>query len=320
MARSTLARRIRGLHDRNLWQLIFVAPFFLGLLIFTIVPIGWSVWLSLFDARNTVTPTEFVGFDNYLYLLTDSAFQTSMGTFIVFALFIVPTTFAISLGLALLVNRATVARAFFRSAFFLPTAVSYVIAAMVWRLVFFNGARFGMINSFLRGLGLDPVNWLGGGNYLYWVVLVTLRLWLQVGFYMILFIAGLQRIPRDTYEAAAIDGARGWRVFRFITFPQLRATSIAVVLLLLINAFQAFDEFYNTLISVGNYPPFAKPPLVYLYLISFGSGSQDLGLGSAGSMILTVVIAIFGLAQLGILSLVSRDRTPRDRAPRKASR
>jgi multiple sugar transport system permease protein len=289
--------------DRNRWFWVFVGPFAAGLLVFVYVPIVWSVYLSFFDARNTVTPTHFVGLGNYGYLLRDPAFVASMGTFVVFAAFIVPVTYACSLGLALLVNRARVAQAFFRSAFFLPTACSYVIAAMIWRLSFFNGARFGLANSLLRSLGFDSVNWLGGGNYLYWVVLVTLRLWLQVGFYMILFLAGLQRIPNDTYEAAAIDGAVGWKVLRHITLPQLRATSVAVVLLLLISAFQAFDEFYNTLISVGGYPPFARPPLVYLYLISLGGGTQDLGLGSAGTIILTAVVAVVGVAQLKIFAV-----------------
>ncbi len=286
--------------DRNRWFWVFVGPFAVGLLVFVYIPILWSVYLSFFDARNTVTPTKFVGLGNYVYLLQDSAFVSSMGTFAVFAAFIVPVTFACSLALALLVNRARVAQAFFRSAFFLPTACSYVIAAMIWRLSFFNGARFGLANSLLRSLGLDNVNWLGGSNYWYWFVLVTLRLWLQVGFYMILFLAGLQRIPRDTYEAAAIDGATGWRTFRWITLPQLRSTSVAVVLLLLISAFQAFDEFYNTLISVGGYPPFARPPLVYLYLIALGGGSQDLGLGSAGTIILTLVVVVIGVVQLRV--------------------
>ncbi len=293
--------------DRARWFWVFVGPFLAGLLVFVYVPILWSVYLSFFDARNTVTPTKFVGLGNYVYLLRDPAFVSSMGTFLVFAAFIVPVTFACSLALALLVNRARVAQAFFRSAFFLPTACSYVIAAMIWRLSFFNGARFGLANSVLRSLGFENVNWLGGGNYGYWVVLVSLRLWLQVGFYMILFLAGLQRIPTDTYEAAAIDGAVGWKVFRWITLPQLRATSVAVVLLLLIAAFQAFDEFYNTLISVGGYPPFARPPLVYLYLISLGGGSQDLGLGSAGTIILTAVVVVIGVVQLRIFSVGGKE-------------
>ena len=285
----------------RLWFWVFTGPFVAGLLVFVYVPVLWSVYLSFFDARNTVTPTTFVGLGNYAYLLTSREFLVSMATFVGFAVLIVPTTFALSLGLALLVARARVAQAFFRSAFFLPTACSYVVAALVWRLSIFNGARFGLINSGLRALGLEPVGWLSGEHYLYWVVLVTLRLWLQAGFYMVLFLAGLQRIPTDTYEAAALDGATGWRVVRWITLPQLRATSVAVLLLVTVGAFQAFDEFYNTLTQVGTYPPYARPPLVYLYLVSLGQGTQDLGVGSAGTVILTVVVAALGIGQLRLL-------------------
>lgn len=308
---SSTVATTRTVGHRSFWYAVFVGPFVIGLLIFVYIPVLWSIYLSFFDARNTVTPTKFVGFGNYVYLLQDRAFLTSMGTFIVFAAFIVPLTFGCSLGLALLLNRVTVARAFFRSAFFLPTACSYVIASMIWRLSLFNGARFGLVNNLLRLFGISPVNWLGGEHYLYWVVLVTLRLWLQVGFYMILFIAGLNRIPQDTYDAAAVDGADGWKVLRWITLPQLRGTSVAVLLLLLIGAFQAFDEFYNTLISVGTYPPFARPPLVYLYLISLGQGSQDLGLGSAGTVILTLVVAIIGLIQVSVFGFTPRDEKVR---------
>ena len=304
---STTVAQTRPVGHRSFWYAIFVGPFVLGLLIFVYIPVLWSVYLSFFDARNTVTPTDFVGLANYAYLLQDRAFLTSMGTFVVFAVFIVPLTFAFSLALALMVNKVRVAKAFFRSAFFLPTACSYVIASMIWRLTIFNGARFGLVNNVLRLFGIPPVNWLGGEHYLYWVVLVSLRLWLQVGFYMILFIAGLNRIPRDTYDAAAVDGATGWKVLRWITLPQLRGTSVAVLLLLLIGAFQAFDEFYNTLISVGTYPPFARPPLVYLYLISLGQGSQDLGLGSAGTVILTAVVAIIGLIQIRLFGFTPKD-------------
>ncbi len=300
----------RAVGGRTFWFWVFVAPFLTGLLLFVYVPIGWSAYLSVFDARNTVTPRpdQFVGFGNYLSLLTDSAFLTSLGTFTVFTLGIVPLTYACSLGLALMLQRIRVARTFFRSVFFVPTAVSYVIASMVWRMSIFNGARFGLVNSVIRALGGNPVSWLSGDTPVYWVVLVSLRLWLQVGFYMILFIAGLNRIGKDTYEAAALDGASGWRLFRHITWPQLASTSAAVVLLLVIGAFQAFDEFYNTLATIGNYPPFARPPLVYLYLISLGGGTQNLGVGSAGTLILTLVIAAFGIVQLVITRRLERSR------------
>ena len=285
------------------WFWAFITPFLTGLVVFVYVPLLWSLYLSFFDARNTVTPNEFVGLGNYAYLLADRLFVDSMVTFVAFAVLIVPLTFACSLGLALLLQRITVFRAFFRSAFFLPTAVSYVIAAMVWRMSFFNGARFGLANALLASFGVDTVNWLGGENSWYWVVLVSLRLWLQVGFYMILFIAGLNQIDPQLYEAAALDGAGAWQRFRHLTFPLLRPTSVAVAMLLLFNAFQAFDEFYNTLNTVGGYPPYARPPLVYLYLISFGGGTQDLGIGSAGTMILTLVILVFSFLQNRLLSI-----------------
>ncbi|WP_297739727.1 carbohydrate ABC transporter permease [uncultured Tessaracoccus sp.] len=308
-------QRLRGYQGRNLWFLVFVAPFFLGLTVFVYVPVLWSAYLSFFEAKNTITPTKFVGLDNYTSLLGDELFINSLAVFVVFSLVIVPLTYVCSLGLALLLNDLKWGQAFFRSVFFIPSAVSYVVAAIVWRLVFFNNARFGMLNSLIRSWGGDSVNWLGGGNNLYWVALISVRLWLQVGFYMILIIAGLQRIPVDTYEAAAIDGASGWRVLRYITLPQLRATSVAVIMLLLINAFQAFDEFYNMLGTIGSYPPYGRPPLVHLYLLSFGGGQQNLGLGGAGTMILAAIIVLFSVAQNW---LMSREERKERRAAKKA--
>ncbi len=294
---QTWQGRLLGNQNRNLWFWVFVGPFFLGLLIFVYVPILWSIWLSFYDARNTVTPTVFVGFGNYTDMLSDPAFRSSMLTFIVFAAFIVPTTFVLSLGLALLVNRARRFQPFFRSVYFLPTACSYVVAALVWKMSIFSGVRFGLANTVLGFFGVESVPWLSITQPpWYWLVIVTVRLWLQIGFYMILFLAALQRISPTLYEAAAIDGAVGWKVLRYITVPQLAATSSAVVLLLLINAFQAFDEFYNLLSSTGQYPPYARPPLVYLYYTALGQG-QDFGHGSAGAVILTLVIAIVALVQ-----------------------
>jgi multiple sugar transport system permease protein len=284
-------------HGRAFW--LFVGPFAIGLLVFVYVPIGWSLLLSFFDARNTVTPTEFVGLRNYADMLTDAPFLSSLGTFSVFAAFIVPLTFVLALALALLVNQISFMQAFFRSVFFLPTACSYVVASLVWKLSIFNGVRFGLANTVLGWFGAEPVAWtVSTSPPWYWLVLVTLRLWLQLGFYMILFIAGLQRIPQHLYEAAWIDGAsRGWQTLRYITLPQLRTTSVAVLLLLLIAAYQAFDEFYNVLGTDRGYPPFARPPLIYLYYTALGSGGQDFGHGSAGAVILTLLIAGVTLLQ-----------------------
>ncbi len=287
-------RRKQGIAGNTRWFWIFVGPFVVGLLVFSYLPIIWSLVLSFFEAYNTVTPSKFVGLQNYVDMLTDHAFLSSLGTFTLFAVFIVPLTFALSLALALLVNQVKIARAFFRSVFFLPTACSYVVASLIWRLSIFNGVRFGLANTVLGWFGIDGVAWLSTIEPpYYWIPIVSVRLWLQLGFYMILFIAGLQRISPTLYEAAYVDGAKpGWQVFRYITLPQLRATSVAVLILNLIAAYQAFDEFYNL---IGN-ASFARPPLVYLYGISLGS-IQDLGHGSAGALILAVIIMIVTLLQ-----------------------
>jgi len=305
----SLGRRLAGTQNNNLWFWIFVGPFVLGIVVFVVAPIVWSVVLSLFEARSTVTPTDFVGFGNYVDMLSDPAFRSSLYTFVAFAAFIVPLSFVAALALALLVNQVRYAKAFFRSVFFLPVACSYVVASLIWKMSIFNGLPSGLANTVLRAFGMESRAWLSRPHPpLYWVVIVTERLWLQVGFYMLLFLAGLQRIPANLYEAAAVDGAnRGWQTFRFITFPQLKATSAAVLVLLLINAFQAFDEFYNLLSNpgAGTYPPYGRPPLVYLYYVALGR-QQDFGHGSAGAVILTLIIVAFTIVQGRLLGFGKR--------------
>ncbi len=282
----------------------FMAPMVLGLLIFTVIPIIWGFLLSFSRARASINIGDFVGLDNYRSLLNDPQFLRSLLTIVIFTLFIVPLTYAVSLGLALLVNSVTGGRAFFRTVFFIPTAVSYVVASLIWRMSLFNGLPFGFGNMMIGFFGADPISWIASPNPpWYWLVLVTCRLWLQVGFYMIIFIAGLQEIPQSLYEAAYVDGARpGWATFRNITLPLLRNTSVAVITLNIIAAFQAFDEFYNilggTAASTGN-RGLARTPLIYLYDVALGQ--QDFGRGSAGAFVLTALIIIFTLLQGRVL-------------------
>lgn len=277
----------------------FMAPALTGLTVFTFVPIVWGFLLSLSHAQNTIHVGHFVGLRNYADLLSDEAFQRSLLTVLVFAVFIVPLTFVVSLGLALLVNSAGWGRPFFRTVFFIPSAVSYVVASLIWRMSLFNSLPSGFANQILGHFGTAPVVWIGTPHPpWYWLVLVTVRLWLQVGFFMIIFIAGLQEIPASIYEAAALDGASsGWPLLRHITLPQLKGTSVSVLLLNLIAAFQAFDEFYNILgggASAGNIS-LARTPLIYLY--SLALSDQDFGRGTAGAFILTALIFAVTLIQ-----------------------
>ncbi|MBX3066713.1 MAG: sugar ABC transporter permease [Anaerolineae bacterium] len=283
----------------------FVGPMVLGVFVFTYLPMIWGLILSLFEAKATIEPKKFVGLENYIYLLTDEKFLLSLRTVAAFTVFIVPITVIFALLLALLVNNIRLGSGIFRSVFFIPTACSYVIASLVWKMSIFNGLRYGVANSFTNTFfDLAPIDWIGTVSPpYYWLVLVSVRLWLQVGLYMIILLAALQDIPKELYEAAFVDGARkGWTTFRFITLPSLRNALIAVLLLNLIAAFQAFDEFYNIMgggaagggASGGN-AFLARTPLVYLYTIAFGD--RNYGRGSAGAFILAAIILVVTITQ-----------------------
>ncbi|CAM5676236.1 sugar ABC transporter permease [Streptomyces tanashiensis] len=292
------ARRRRA--DLRSWGAfaLLTAPMLIGLGVFKYIAIGWSFLLSLSDAQGTIALGHWVGLDNYRQLLGDAVFRNSLSKILLFTLFIVPITFAASLGLALLVNRIRRGRAVLRTAFLIPAAVSYVAASLVWKMSLFSGMPAGIANMIGGWFGMEAVPWLQAGDPpLYWIALVTLRLWLQVGFYMVLFLAGLQAIPKEVYEAAALDGATGLRLLRRITLPMLRNTSVAVLMLMFIAAFQAFDEFYNLfgggMSGSGTAP--VKTPMMYLH--DTAMGAQNYGLGSAGSFVLTALIVGVTLIQ-----------------------
>lgn len=282
---------------------LFLTPFFLGLIIFKVVPIIWGFLLSFYKAILTVEFQEFIGLSNYVKLLTDEAFLRSLKVGILFVIFIVPVTYGMSLFLAVLVDNVKEGKSFFRMTFFLPTACSYVLASMIWRYSLFNGMVFGVANKFLALFGISLINWAGTVPWV-WVVLISVRLWIQSGFYMLLFLAALQDIPENLYEAGRVDGIRNkWQEFRYISFPLLRNTSVVVIILNIINGFTAFDEFYSILgggaLDGGANLFLVRPPMVYLYMNSLSG--QNFGVGSAGSFIIVFLIILVTLLQKKIL-------------------
>jgi len=306
-----LGRARRRRVDWSAWRafLVLTVPLVAGLLIFKYVAMAWGLLLSFSNARGTIAVGDWVGLDNYRTLFTDPRFRDSLVLIVIFTAIIVPLTFAFSLGLAVLVNRLRGGRALFRTTFFLPAAVSYVVASLVWKMSLFSGLPSGVANSLTGLFGREPSAWIATVDPpLYWIVLITVRLWLQVGLYMILFLAGIQDIPGELYEAARVDGASGeWRLFKHITFPLLRNTSVAVTLLLVINAFQAFDEFYNLLSTglAGGPGPDGRPPLVYLYDMALGQ--QNYGVGSAGAFVVTLLIVTVTLLQSRVVGFGKGD-------------
>ena len=277
---------------------VFAGPVILGVGLFSYIPVLWGFVLSFFEARGTVAPQRFVGLSNYASLVTDREFIRSLMMITVFGAVIVPLTVGLSLALAVALRCIGWGRTFFRTIFFLPMTCSYVAGSLVWRMSLFNGQAYGVANMAGSVFGLQPVEWISAPSPpLYWVALVTVRLWLQCGFYVVIFLAALVEVPASLYEAAHVDGASGWQSFRHVTLPSIRNASVSILFLCTIGAFQAFDEFYNVMggvASPGNIT-MVRTPLIYLYDVAFTQ--QNYGYGSAGAFVLTLLIVVFSALQ-----------------------
>lgn len=193
---------------------------------------------SLADLRNL----RFVGFDNYLGLLQDRLFWTALGNTLYFVLVGVPLSIAVSLGAALLLqSRLGSFKPFFRTVYFAPVVTTVVAVAVIWRYLFHT--RYGLVNWGLSWVGIDPVDWLGDPT---WAMptIILFAVWKNFGYNMIIFLAGLQSIPEDLYEAARIDGASPAQQFRHVTLPQLGPVLLLVSIITLSGYFQLFAEPY----------------------------------------------------------------------------
>lgn len=216
----------------------FLAPAFIFLALVVVFPLGQAFVTSLYRIRGL--RSSFVGFDNYWRTITDDAFWSSLGTSLIFTASCVIAHLVIGLGLALLLNRVTVARTLFRVAFLMPWIIAPAIGATIflWMLE----PQFGVINYLLQASGIigEPIAWLGRP----WSALVSVILvdvWRGVPFMMLLMLAGLQTIPADQYEAARIDGAGPWQQFRYITLPNLAYLMVVGTTLDIINTIRHFD-------------------------------------------------------------------------------
>lgn len=267
----------------------FLLPDALGLLIFVVAPIGYALVISLHE-WNALSPMRWTGLDNYRRLLRDPQFWSSLRVTVTYALAYVPLVFGLSLALALLVHRRLPLMPFFRTLFFVPVVLSLVVSSLMWKFIL--DERVGLLNYLLGLVGLEPRAWLGSVELaLPSVILVSV--WIQMGYFMVIFLAGLQDIPRMYHDAAAIDGAGPWRTFRHVTFPLLRPTSLFVVVILLIQAFQVFDQIW--VITKGGPANATQATVVYIYQQAFQY--LNLGYGSALAFALFLVIVGFSALQ-----------------------
>ncbi len=269
---------------------LFLLPNLVGFLIFTLIPIVCSMGLSFME-WDSANPMVFVGFENFKRLWTDDTFKISLWNTVYYSVFTVPLTMVAALGLAIILNQKMKGINIFRTIFFFPHVASLVAIAVVWNLLFHP--TLGPVNNILRFLGIaNPPGWTSSVDWAMPVIIIV-SIWKSMGYYMILYLSGLQAIPRELYEAAKVDGANSFQRFKSITLPMLTPTTFFVSIMLTIACFKVFD-----LVSVmtNGGPGRATNVLVFnIYNTAFIN--YEFGYASAISMILFIIVLAITIVQ-----------------------
>ena len=277
----------------NFWAYIFVGPQLLGFLLFVAFPLLFSIYLC-FAQWNFIDMPTFVGLDNFKAILRDKIFFKSIGNTFIYIIFTFTLTLITSLTLALLTNRKLPFMKFYRAAFFLPMVTSTVAIAMVW--LFIYQPYGGILNTILEFFGVqNPPKWLQDSSLARFAVsLVTI--WLKVGYYYIIFDAGLKNIPTELYEAASIDGASTWTKIKRITIPLLSSVMFFVTVMLFIDIFNMFNEVYIMTAGGPDYSTYTLSMYIYFYAFN----QFDMGRAAVGSWILFLLVSIVTIIQFQI--------------------
>ena len=275
--------------ERDWRGLLFVAPFLLLYSIILIFPLLRGMWLSL-NQVDLFGAGHFVGLGNYARLLRDPVFGTSLVNTFEVTLMIVPALTVIALALAMALNRASRSAAVFRGIFFSSAVLSVTIVTLIWRFVLAPDA--GLLGDLWTSLGWQPLPFLSD-EHLVLPALALTTIWWSVGFPMLLFLAGLQQIPEDMYEAAALDNAGRWTTFWRITLPSMRRMVVLVVMLQTIAQLQMFGQ--SQLLTAGGPSGASRTAVLFLFESAFGR--WELGYASAAAEILFLIILAVTLTQ-----------------------
>jgi multiple sugar transport system permease protein len=282
-------RRVRLTQQPGFWGMLFISPWLLGFLLFTAGPMLASLILSF--CKYDLHTLKWVGTKNYEVLFTqDPLFWKSLGNTAIYVLFSVPIGLAGSLLIALLLNQKVRGMPFFRTAFYLPSLVPAVASSLVWMWVFHPDS--GILNYTLSLIGIKGPAWLLDPDTAL-ASLIIMSLWGIGGGRMIIFLAGLQGIPDDLYEAASLDGAKGWAVFRHVTLPMLSPTIFFNLILGIIGSFQVFTSAF---VMTGGGPNNATMMYV-LYLYNNAFRYFKLGKASAMAWVLFAILLVFTVIQ-----------------------
>ena len=299
---ATPAQRKTGSSSRQrnetVMAWLFSAPALILLVIFLVVPFVMAFGLSFTDQRLVPNPrlaTRFIGLRNFVRLFSDKDFFQAVLNNFYFVIVVVPLQTSLALLLALLVNQKIKGMNFFRTIYFSPVVVTMVVVSIIWKFMYNPGE--GMINAFISWISfgyLGPYNWLDS-TALAFPSIMVLSIWQGVGFQMVIYLAGLQEIPQVLYEAARMDGANGLQQFFHVTLPQLRNTTIFVVMATTILAFKLFTQVY-TMQGVGGHPQGTTRTMM-LYTFSQGFRQGKIGYASAVTVIFFLIVFAASMLQ-----------------------
>lgn len=275
----------------NLTAYSFIAPNFIGFCVFTLVPMIFAIGLA-FCEWDGVHDISFIGLQNFIELLDDRTFKAAFKNTIIYCLGVVPLTLVCSLGLALLLNQNIRFRNFFRTVAFFPYVASLVAVAAVWNMIF--SPSMGPVNMVLSALGVENLPRWAAGKETAMITVILFSVWKNMGYYMVIYLAGLQGINPDLNEAAHLDGANKWQTFFHVVLPQLRPTTFFVVITLTIASFKVYDQMF--MITQGG-PGNATITLVYdIYNVAFVN-TPKYGYASAIAMVLFLLVLIVTILQ-----------------------
>ena len=276
---------------KNWSAYMFLAPGIIHFLIFTLFAVGFAFYIS-FHEWNIIRPEKpFVGLENYLRLFEDKRFIRSVINTFTFMIG-VPLNLISGLAVALLLNTKVRGQAIFRTMFYIPVVTPLVVSAIIWKWVY--QGDYGLLNYYLLQLGVikEKIFWLADPN-LALPALILMGIWGGTGSTMVIYLAGLQSIPEDFYDAAKVDGANGWQRLRYITIPLLRPTTFFLLITGIIGAFQIFTEVY----IMTNGGPLNRTSTIGFYLYVNAFRQLDMGYATAMAFVLFAMIFVFTLIQ-----------------------
>jgi multiple sugar transport system permease protein len=290
------------LRNETIMAWTFSSPAILLLIIFLLIPFLMAIGLSFSDQRlvpNPNLPTQFVGLRNFVRIFDDDTFYQAVFNNFLFVLIVVPLQTALALLLAIFVNQKLNAVNIFRTTYFSPVVVTMVVVAVIWTFLYNPGE--GLINKFIETITfglLGPYDWLNAPNLAFASIMV-LSIWQGVGFQMIIYLAGLQDIPTFLYEAGQIDGANKFQQFLHITFPQLRNTTIFIVLATTILAFRLFTQVWVMQGPSGH--PQGTTMTMIVYAVNQGFTQGKIGYASAITVVFFIIVLLVAMLQRFVL-------------------